>query len=266
MKATLPNISSVSSAIAAYDKPAVIPVLKTTLPNEYDGFRIEIANTITKLMDAAHLAYEGYLKKGFVTKSEHPFVFNDWDFSGISICLVAYDNKNNCVGTMTVVPDFEKLPLDITFGDEINVLRQKNHAMCEASRFAIDDEFKNQKDILVALMEWSYLITNHYFHGTDIIIEVNPRHQNFYLKKFLFQTETGVKECPLVNNAPAVLLRLPIKTCEMHLTNNTAKRLIYNQFKTADKKKLEPINQYIKKECKKVKPQVSLANLFVKVS
>ncbi|PCJ56025.1 MAG: hypothetical protein COA79_20140 [Planctomycetota bacterium] len=264
MKNKLTNISSISSAIRSFNLPSVVSSDESKKINEYDGFRIEIANTIPQLMDAANLAYRGYLKKGFVSKSELPFVFKEWDVSGISVCLVAYDDEHNCVGTMTIVPDFENLPVDVTFSDELNDLRSKGHNLCEFTRFIIDENFRNQKCLLTALMEWSPLVVEFYFHGTDIIVEVNPRHKGFYTKKLLFKTETGIKNCPLVNDAPAVLLRLSVNNFKEQRSNlpddATCKRLVYSAFISKDKSKLDNMIKYVLKHANKIQPQLSLLN------
>lgn len=261
MHKTRTSLSSISTAIVACDKPSFVSIQKNE-PNEYEGFRIEVANSTSKLMDAANLAYRGYLKKGFVSQSTSPFVFNEWDFSGISACLVAYDKYNNCVGTMTIVPDKEKLPMDIIFEKELTTLRQEGHKLCEFSRFIIDDEFKNQKELLTALMEWSYLIANFYFYTSDIIVEVNPRHQLFYTKKLLFVAQSNPKSCPLVNNAPAVLMRLPIQVCEEKIHMQKIKRLLYADFKSRNSDTFDQMKKYLTIECNNITPQTSLSSYF----
>ena len=46
----------------------------------------------------------------------------------------------------------------------------------------------------------------------DFIIEVNPRHESFYLRRLCFARIAGERPCPRVGNAPAVLLRLDMHT------------------------------------------------------
>ncbi|PCJ60618.1 MAG: hypothetical protein COA79_08590 [Planctomycetota bacterium] len=264
MNNTVKNILSVSQAIKSFDRPSVVEPFKVQKINEYNGFRIEIANTVSKLLDASHLAYSCYLKKGFVLRSHFPFILNEWDISGDSVCLVAYDDDNICVGTMTLVPDDNQLPVDITFNSELNLLREKGHHLCEFTRFVIDKEFRNQSEILVALMDWAPLVAEFHFSSSDIIIEVNPRHQTFYSKKLLFEIETGVKNCSLVNNAPAVLLRLPIKTFHRfrgeYDSDSSSKRLLFHRYRSRDLNELRKMKRYLFKESRKIQPLPELRN------
>lgn len=58
-------------------------------------------------------------------------------------------------------------------------------------------------------------------HYTSMIIEVNPRHKAYY-KTLLKYDEIGAeKACPSVQNAPAVLLHLPLERYQSEIKNAT---------------------------------------------
>lgn len=245
------NVTSISNAIRSFNKPSLELPRKEAFINHYQGFRVEIANTVSKLMDAAHLAYKRYVQKSFVPISDVPFVFNEWDFSDESVCLVVYNEKDNCVATMTVVKDIQKLPSDITFHEEINAMRLKGKKICEFTRFVIDDVCKNSKEVLITIMEWAYLTASYHFKATDVIIEVNPRHKTFYMKKFCFTPLTVIKDCPLVNDAPAILLNLSMNLCKQKLVKIDHK-VIYSEFRSLKTEPLYEMISFISKESRKI--------------
>lgn len=62
--------------------------------------------------------------------------------------------------------------------------------------------------------------------NTDIVITVNPKHQEFYRRRLLFKKIGSERKHPKVNGAPAVLLSLPLEILES-LTEEQKKSSLY---------------------------------------
>ena len=112
------------------------------------------------------------------------------------------------VGTMSLCLDSAaKLPADDNFSDMLAPLRAAGRRLCEPSRLAIDKGVT--KRVFAALIHISYIYA-HNLHGySDYVIEVNPRHVQFYKRMLGFTDFGAARDCPRVG-APAVLLRLPL--------------------------------------------------------
>lgn len=112
------------------------------------------------------------------------------------------------VGTMSLCLDSAaRLPADDNFRDMLDPLRAAGRRLCEPSRLAIDTGVT--KRVFAALIHISYIYA-HNLHGfTDYVIEVNPRHVQFYKRMLGFDDFGAERPCARVG-APAVLLRLPL--------------------------------------------------------
>ena len=88
-----------------------------------------------------------------------------------------------------------------------------------------------------------------------MVIEVNPRHKTYY-KTLLKYDEIGIeKGCPSVQNAPAVLLHLPLPRyqeevirCANFLDQNIKERSLYPHFLKPEQEKL--VIHYLQKQVK----------------
>jgi hypothetical protein len=55
-------------------------------------------------------------------------------------------------------------------------------------------------------------------NADDFVIEVHPRHADYYRRLLLFERIGPERCCPRVAGSPAVLLRLDLETCEREVT------------------------------------------------
>lgn len=113
------------------------------------------------------------------------------------------------VATMSLCLEVDgALPADENFSDRLDALRREGRNLCEPSRLAIERGVS--KHVFAALIHISYIYAR--IHGcTDYVIEVNPRHVEFYKRMLGFCDFGAVRPCSRVG-APAVLLRLPLAT------------------------------------------------------
>ena len=102
------------------------------------------------------------------------------------------------------------LPCDEIYGKELLTLRSQGYRLVEVTRLAITKEHKNSRRLLVTLFAFISVFARHCWKATDFVIEVNPRHVNYYRKMLLFDVIGPERTCPRVANAPAVLLRLDL--------------------------------------------------------
>ena len=112
-------------------------------------------------------------------------------------------------GTITVCFDSDAgLSADALYRSEIDAYRDAGAQVCELTRLAVDPEH-GSKEVLGALFHLAYLQIVVLRGGTDIFIEVNPRHVSFYQRMLNFRQVGECRTCPRVD-APAVLLHVEV--------------------------------------------------------
>lgn len=125
------------------------------------------------------------------------------------ITLVAHQDEQ-VVGTLSLGLDSRKggLMVDQLYRDEVDQLRKQGRRLCDVTRLAVDHHVQSTA-ALGAIFHLSVILGRHIHRATDFLIEVNPRHANFYKKMIGFEQIGGTRLCERVN-APAVLLRLDL--------------------------------------------------------
>ena len=93
---------------------------------------------------------------------------------------------------------------DGLYHDEMLKLRGQSRVICEVTRLAVDLDC-HDPELLNSLFLAIYQYVRAVFGGTELVIEVNPRHAGYYRRTMGFQQIGGLRTCPRVN-APAVLL------------------------------------------------------------
>jgi len=93
---------------------------------------------------------------------------------------------------------------DSLYREEMSRLRAPARVFCEVTRLAVDADC-HDPELLNALFLAIYQYVRAVFGGTDLVIEVNPRHAGYYRRSMGFQQIGDLRTCPRVN-APAVLL------------------------------------------------------------
>ena len=92
-------------------------------------------------------------------------------------------------------------------------------------------------------------------HYNSLSIQVNPRHKNYYKSILNFDEVGGLKPCPQVQNAPAVLLYITEKKYQSEIirqrtSQNTDRKdhSLYQYFIKAEQESL--VAYYLKKQAK----------------
>jgi hypothetical protein len=163
------------------------------------GFKIRVANLSGRRRDASRMVEKRYASRGYTVPLPHP----DPQVS----TFIAYD-EGIPVGTVSVRLDSGKgLAADELYREEIDQLRSSGHRLCELTRLAVDRTVSS-KLVLAGLFHTAYLHAAVIRNVSHAVVEVNPRHVNFYRRALRFRI-IGPERLNRRVNAAAVLLCVP---------------------------------------------------------
>ena len=153
-----------------------------------------------------------------------------WDANEVTLQACREDNV---FGTLTVCFDSDSgLAADALYRSEIDAYRASGARVCELTRLAVDPEY-GSKEVLGTLFHLAYLQIGVMRGGTDVFIEVNPRHVAFYRRMLNFRQVGECRTCPRVD-APAVLLHVEVayvkEQIAMHGGHRGKTRSLYPYF------------------------------------
>ena len=170
-----------------------------------DTIKVRLAHNDERSAEARLLMQRRYQSKGYVTAGSNDAQVHCPE----SITLATY-RGDSMLGTLTVGFDVgQGILADQLYRAELNRIRVDGRKLCEFTKLAIDNKHTSKYE-LGGLFHMAFLYAEHIWGYTDIVIEVNPAHANFY-KRMLGFVEFGPERmCDRVN-APAVLLRLDTK-------------------------------------------------------
>lgn len=247
--------SGVSLAIA--DTMTSYENRRPLLENESKAnFTIKIANTLEEREAVFHLGYQIYLEKGYIKENANQWLIQNYDFDSETVVLIVQDQNKKIAGSVTIVFDgYSKLPANSIYGDELNSLRNSGAKMAELSRLVISPDYRNSKEILVLLFNYLAIYIHHVRKYNSFVVQVNPRHKNYYKTLLNFEEVGQEKPCPHVQSAPAVLLFLAtskyqseVKRCAGLKNLHTKERSLYPHFLTAEQENL--VAYYLEKQKK----------------
>lgn len=165
-----------------------------------ERFKIRLATTEDRRESASLLIQKMYSWRGYSTGA--PTARTDPN----RITLLAGQGEK-VIGTLTIGFDSPAgLLADEMYKAEIDTLRSAGRQIGELIKLAVDRDMRSLQ-VLAALFHLAYIYGRNIHNLTDAVIEVNPRHVNFYRKMLGFERLGDEKMCPRAN-APAVLLRL----------------------------------------------------------
>lgn len=251
------SISAVSTVIRqtmnAFEKNVSLPPI-----NKPSEFTIKIANTLEERDAVFRLAYQVYLDKGYVIKNTNEWLVNTYDQNHSTTIFLVKDRAGAIVASATLVFNDESiLPTESIYKKEIKELSNSGSKIVEVSRLIINPDFRNSKEILVLLFNYMFIYGFHVKQFDTTIIQVNPRHKDYYRKLLNFKEIGGEKYCPIVQNAPAILLGLPLSLYYEEVvrnnkdeSNDKKNRSLYPLFLNLEQEKL--VVHYLKKQAKPI--------------
>ncbi len=168
---------------------------------EQQRIKLRLAHDDSRTLQASLLIQKMYATRGYPAK---PLERND-----MRITIMAYMD-DQVVGTVTLNLDSEAgLLADQLYLEEINQLRAEGKKVCELIKLAISPRADGLR-IYSSLLHIAYIYGRRIHGYTDLVLEVVPRHVNFYVKMLGCKPFGPEKLNPRANDAPAQLLHLPI--------------------------------------------------------
>ncbi len=192
------NMTSLSS-----DRETPTASSNTTVKQEY--FKIRFAYNAEHRQSATILVEKQYKSQGYEVNKVEVL-----DISKPNrITLLVHNKNNKPIGTITIGPDGpEGLMADSLYRDTLDEMRVNNMKLLELTKFAMERHRGNSIQVLASIFNVAYIYTKQL--GCNwMIVEVNPRHVNFYEKNLGFKVIGPERICPRVN-ASAVLLGLDL--------------------------------------------------------
>lgn len=177
---------------------------------------IRLADCDGQRSNASMLINRKYVQRGYGTNHKVPTAPNCVTFTASSDEMV--------IGTLSLTVDSPAgLAADRTFKDELDEFRtQKGIRICELTKFAFDTSEPSLK-LLASLFHIIFLYGTNKFGGTDLFIEVNPRHRRFYEAMLGFKRVGTLKTNEAVG-APSQLLWLKASDIRRHIDEHAGKK------------------------------------------
>ena len=177
----------------------------------HSGFRTLVAADLALRERAFRLAYRVYRDCGYAVETQAGRIVSKFDAQPSTLILLVQDSGGRDAATVSLVFDSPAvLPSDEVHGAELAYLRTQGRRLGEVTRLAIDPAYAGAKALLVQLFNFISVYGRHEEGSTDCVIEVNPRHVNYYRRLLMFEPAGPERACPRVNGARATLLRLDL--------------------------------------------------------
>lgn len=175
----------------------------------------KLVETREELEEALRLVYRKYNIAGFQKKNSSGMRINFHNLLPTSYTLI-HRNNSRVEGTLTVVREYQgRLPSSELFAKEIEQVRHSNSLLCELSGLAINTStFRSSKTTLLSLFKAAFILGFDLLGCTDFCMMINPSHCNFYRNEMQFERIGPVRYYGKVNDAPAILLKMDLLTCE----------------------------------------------------
>ena len=171
-------------------------------------FKVRLANTEERRSAASYLIQRRYAWRGYAVGDDQPQTPS-------RITVAAHDHCGTA-GTVTVGLDSpDAMFVDGLYPEEAHALRREGRKLAEFTKLAIDNDV-HSKPLLAALFHIAFIYVRRIHRCTDLLIEVNPRHQSFYRRMLGFEPLGQLRGDPRVG-APALLLRLCLKHAQTEI-------------------------------------------------
>lgn len=165
---------------------------------EEQRFNIRVAGTADSITSASMLVQKMYSTRGY---PPNPIKGGRMKFTLIASQL------DQVVGTVTLGLDAgDGLAADQLYQDNIDDLRREGLRVCELTKLAIDHRACS-KYIFGGLLHMAFIYANRIYQYSDVVMEVVPRHTNYYVKMLDCEV-IGVEKLNPRVNFPVNLLRL----------------------------------------------------------
>jgi len=171
-------------------------------------FKVRLVNSEERRSSASYLIQRRYAWRGYAVDDQPRPAPN-------RITIAAHD-ENGTAGTVTVGLDSpDAMFVDGLYAEEADKLRREGRKLSEFTKLAIDNNV-HSKPLLAALFHIAFIYARRIHRCTDLLIEVNPRHQTFYRRMLGFKPFGPMRGDPRIG-APALLLRLCLEHAQKEI-------------------------------------------------
>lgn len=163
---------------------------------EIGAFKIRLAGAPAARRAAGTLVQKRYMSRGYLTSAtlSHP-----------NVCTFAAYDEGRLAGTVSLRLDAKDgLAADALYRAEIDALRREGRRICEFTRLAVDTS-RVSRPVLAGLFHTVFLYAQNIHAFNFVVIEVNPRHVEYYRRALGFDVLGPERHNPRVH-APAVLM------------------------------------------------------------
>jgi len=181
------RVPSGEAAVRGKPKPITQRAIHALPTMRFSDVRVAAAESARELEAAHELVQERYRWRGYdvdagdlhaAAEARHEITF-----------LAA--NREDPLGTLTLRLDGPRgLRAEGTHGDLVQGVRAAGKRVCELTRLAVADGVTS-RPVLAALFSLAFAAADALHGGTDVFIEVNPRHVAFYSRILGFAAVTG---------------------------------------------------------------------------
>jgi hypothetical protein len=169
-----------------------------------DSVEVVVARTEAQRAKAWELVSRRYAWRGYHCSPMAPFPDAG---RALHYTTLLAQSGGKPLGTVTLgVDSAAGLLVDEVNRCEVDAVRAQRRGAAELVRLAIEDGVASSR-VWRVLLESLNLLCRRIHDVSDLFIEVNPRHVDFYRRAFGFRVIAPVRSCPRVG-APSVLLRL----------------------------------------------------------
>lgn len=184
-------------------------------PSWVEGVLFKVADTREELEAAYRLVHDVYVEEGY-EDLRRPGVRVNLRYALPTTATIVGKIDDQVVITLTIMGDSPLgLPMDMIFSRELFGLRRDGRWIAEIGALASHPDFRRRQQALALFADKA--ITKYAIDCLDVddmVIAINPKHVWVYKHLLLFETlSPEIKEYRYVNDAPAVAMRLDLRTC-----------------------------------------------------
>jgi len=190
------------SADSSLGTSKCIRLRRMTIGGEPRNVTIRLVETRKKIEAACELVNDRYAWRGYGNSHHIPADAHHMTFTA--------EIDDEIVGTITLAVDSSSgLAIDKAFSGEVDAFRcMPDTRVCELTKFAFSPKVQS-KELMAALFHIVFVYGSRAHGGTDLFIEVNPRHVRFYESMLGFQRLGCMRQNESVA-APAQLMWLKV--------------------------------------------------------
>jgi hypothetical protein len=191
-----------------------VPEARTCGELQRGEVHVKVARSDADQAAAERLVTERYARRGYLDQSSKaPQLSTQTPLACFTLLAL---RNNRAVGTLTLGVDTpEGLVVDEANQEIVDGLRRIGRQIVELRRFSVEHH-GDTKTIFANLFLSAYKIGRVSHRATDVLIEVNPRHESYYRRIFGLARVGKEWVCPRVN-APAVLMHLELSNLDVSL-------------------------------------------------